>query len=38
MDESILAIGRFPIGGDLLRGGLADVDNGQSVEMLGLNL
>ena len=38
IDESILAIGRLPIGGDLLWGGLADVDDGQSIEMPGLDL
>jgi hypothetical protein len=31
IDESILTIGRFAIGGDLLRGGLADADNGQWI-------
>ena len=38
VDQSILAVGGLAILGDLLRGGLADVDNGESVEMPRLNL
>ena len=38
VDQSVLAVGGFPVLGDLLGGGLADVDNRQSVEMPGLDL
>jgi hypothetical protein len=37
-DKSVLAVGGLPVLGDLLRGGLADVNNRQSVEMPGLDL
>src|SRR4051812_10815992 len=36
--EGVLTVGGFPVLGDLLRGGLADVDDGQPVEMPGLDL
>ncbi len=36
--EGVLAVGGLPVLGDLLGGGLADVDDGQSVEMPGLDL
>src|SRR4051812_2806511 len=36
--EGVLAVGGFPILGDLLRGRLADVDYSQPVEMPGLDL
>jgi hypothetical protein len=36
VDQSVLAVGGIPVLGDLLRGGLADVNNRQSVEMPGL--
>ena len=38
VDQSVLAVGGLPVLGDLLRGGLADVNNRQSVEMPGLDL
>ena len=38
VDEGVLAVGGFPVLGDLLGGGLADVDDGQPVEMPGLDL
>ena len=38
IDEGVLAVGGFPVLGDLLGGGLADVDDGQPVEMPGLDL
>ena len=38
VDESVLAVGGFPVLGDLLDRGLADVDDGQPVEMPGLDL
>ena len=36
--ERVLAVGGFLVLGDLLGGGLADVDDGQPVEMPGLDL
>jgi hypothetical protein len=38
VDERILAVGGLPVLGDLLDGGLADVDDGQPVGMTRLNL
>ena len=38
MDERVLAVGGFPVLGDLLGRGLADVDDGHPVEMPGLDL
>ena len=38
IDEPVLAVGGFLVLGDLLGGGLADVDDGQPVEMPGLDL
>ena len=38
VDEGVLAVGGFPVLGDLLGGGLADVDDGQPVEVPGLDL
>jgi hypothetical protein len=38
VDEGVLAVGGFAVLGDLLRGRLADVVDGQSVEMPGLDL
>src|SRR4029079_8566920 len=38
IDEPVLASGGFLFLGDLLGGGLADVDDGQPVEMPGLDL
>jgi len=38
IDERVLAVGGFPVLGNLLGGGLADVDDGQPVEMPGLDL
>ncbi len=35
-DEGVPAVGGFTIGGDLVRGGPADVDDGQPIEMPGL--
>src|SRR3954453_11229940 len=38
IDEPVLAVGGFLVLGDLLGGGLADIDDGQPVEMPGLDL
>src|SRR4051794_14848626 len=38
IDEPVLAVGGFLVLGDLLGGGLADVDDGQPVGMPGLDL
>jgi hypothetical protein len=38
VDQSVLAVGGLPVLGDLLRSGLADVNNRQSVEMPRLDL
>ena len=38
IDEPVLAVGRFLVFGNLLGGGLADIDDGQPVEMPGLDL
>ena len=38
IDEGVLAVGGFPVLGDLMGGGLADVVDGQPVEMPGLDL
>ena len=36
--EGVLTVGRFPVLGHLLGGGLADVNDGQAVEVPGLDL
>ena len=38
LGEGVLAVGRLAVLGDLLGGGLADVDDGQAVEVPGLDL
>ena len=38
LDEGVLAVGGLAVLGDLLGGGLADVDDGQAVQVPGLDL